>query len=88
MGMAGRGSYDGPGSSGFSAGQVGRRAWCGSAFDIGETFSGVDFGVGPAAVRWPAPPVPDGVTTAQFALRRIIDQPGVSVVIPGARNPE
>ena len=24
---------------------------------------------------------------AQFALRWIIDQPGVSVVIPGARNP-
>ena len=25
---------------------------------------------------------------AQFALRWVIDQPGVSVVIPGARNPE
>jgi aryl-alcohol dehydrogenase-like predicted oxidoreductase len=25
---------------------------------------------------------------AQFALRWIIEQPGVSVVIPGARNPE
>ena len=25
---------------------------------------------------------------AQFALRWIIDQPGVTVVIPGARNPE
>lgn len=24
---------------------------------------------------------------AQFALRWIVDQPGVSVVIPGARNP-
>jgi aryl-alcohol dehydrogenase-like predicted oxidoreductase len=24
---------------------------------------------------------------AQFALRWILDQPGVSVVIPGARNP-
>jgi len=25
---------------------------------------------------------------AQFALRWVIDQPGVTVVIPGARNPE
>lgn len=60
----------------------------GAAFDIGETFSGVDFGVGLAAVRRLAPLVPDRVTMAQFALRWIIDQPGVSVVIPGARNPE
>jgi aryl-alcohol dehydrogenase-like predicted oxidoreductase len=28
------------------------------------------------------------MTTAQFALRWILDQPGVTVVIPGARNPE
>jgi aryl-alcohol dehydrogenase-like predicted oxidoreductase len=32
------------------------------------------------------PLVPEGVTTAQFALRWILDQPGVSVVIPGARD--
>jgi aryl-alcohol dehydrogenase-like predicted oxidoreductase len=25
---------------------------------------------------------------SQFALRWVIDQPGVSVVIPGARNPD
>jgi aryl-alcohol dehydrogenase-like predicted oxidoreductase len=30
--------------------------------------------------------VPPGVGMAQFALRWVIDQPGVSVVIPGARN--
>ena len=58
----------------------------GEAFDIGETFSGVDFDTGLTAVRRLAAHVPDGVTTAQFALRWIIDQPGVSVVIPGARN--
>jgi aryl-alcohol dehydrogenase-like predicted oxidoreductase len=34
------------------------------------------------------PWLPAGATMAQFALRWIIDQPGVSVVIPGARNPE
>ncbi|MCP3802343.1 aldo/keto reductase [Allokutzneria sp. A3M-2-11 16] len=59
----------------------------GEAFDVGETFSGVDFGTGLEAVRRLAPLVPPGATMAQFALRWIIDQPGVSVVIPGARNP-
>jgi len=59
----------------------------GEAFDVGETFSGVDFATGLEAVRRLAPLVPDGVAMAQFALRWIVDQPGVSVVIPGARNP-
>ncbi|MEV4113770.1 aldo/keto reductase [Nonomuraea sp. NPDC049695] len=59
----------------------------GEAFDVGETFSGVDFGTGLEAVRRLAPLVPSGVTMAQFALRWILDQEGVSVVIPGARNP-
>ncbi|GAA2823228.1 aldo/keto reductase [Nonomuraea rubra] len=59
----------------------------GEAFDVGETFSGVDFGTGLEAVRRLAPLVPEGVTMAQFALRWILDQEGLSVVIPGARNP-
>jgi aryl-alcohol dehydrogenase-like predicted oxidoreductase len=59
----------------------------GEAFDVGETFSGVDFATGLQAVRRLAPLVPDGATMAQFALRWIIDQPEVSVVIPGARSP-
>jgi aryl-alcohol dehydrogenase-like predicted oxidoreductase len=59
----------------------------GESFDVGETFSGVDYATGLAAVRRLVPLVPDGMTTAQFALRWILDQPGVSVVIPGARNP-
>ncbi|NJC82552.1 aldo/keto reductase [Planosporangium mesophilum] len=58
----------------------------GEAFDVGETFSGVDFGTGLEAVRRLAPLVPTGATTAQFALRWIIDHPAVSVVIPGARD--
>jgi aryl-alcohol dehydrogenase-like predicted oxidoreductase len=58
----------------------------GAAFDVGETFSGVDYETGLAAVRALRDHVPSGVTTAQWALRWIIDQPGVSVVIPGARN--
>jgi aryl-alcohol dehydrogenase-like predicted oxidoreductase len=60
----------------------------GQAFDVGETFSGVEYGVGLQAVEKLKELVPDGMTLAQFALRWIIDQPGVSVVIPGARNPE
>jgi len=32
--------------------------------------------------------VPDGITPAQPALRWVIQQPGVTTVIPGARNPE
>ncbi len=59
----------------------------GEAFDVGETFSGVDFNTGLEAVRRLMPWLPAGATMAQFALRWIIDQPGVSVVIPGARNP-
>ncbi|GAB3857803.1 aldo/keto reductase [Dactylosporangium cerinum] len=58
----------------------------GEAFDQGETFSGVDYGTGLAAVRRLAPLKPEGLTMAQFALRWIVDHPAVSVVIPGARN--
>ena len=60
----------------------------GEAFDAGETFSGVDYETGLEAVRRLAPLVPEGATMAQWALRFVLDQPGVSVVIPGARNPE
>jgi aryl-alcohol dehydrogenase-like predicted oxidoreductase len=58
----------------------------GEAFDVGETFAGVPFEAGLAAVRELKAVVPAGATMAQFALRWIVDQPGVSVVIPGARN--
>ncbi|MFF5227517.1 aldo/keto reductase [Dactylosporangium sp. NPDC000521] len=60
----------------------------GEAFDQGETFSGVDYDTGLAAVRRLAPLKPEGLTMAQFALRWIVDHPAVSVVIPGARNGE
>jgi aryl-alcohol dehydrogenase-like predicted oxidoreductase len=60
----------------------------GEAFDVGETFAGVPFEVGVAAARELSRLVDDGSTLAQFALRWVIDQPGVSTVIPGARNPE
>jgi len=60
----------------------------GEAFDVGETFSGVDYDTGLEAVARLRPLVPAGATLAQVSLRWIIDQPGVSVVIPGARNVE
>ncbi|MFI5937189.1 aldo/keto reductase [Actinoplanes sp. NPDC051494] len=58
----------------------------GEAFDVGETFSGVDFATGLEAVRRLRPEVPAETTMAQFALRWILDHPAVTVVIPGARN--
>ncbi|WP_426566827.1 aldo/keto reductase [Angustibacter sp. McL0619] len=58
----------------------------GQAFDVGETFAGVPFEVGVAAAREVAALTPAGASTAQLALRWVLDQPGVSVVIPGARN--
>ncbi|RZU49028.1 aryl-alcohol dehydrogenase-like predicted oxidoreductase [Krasilnikovia cinnamomea] len=58
----------------------------GEAFDVGETFAGVDFATGLEAVRRLRPLVPAGASMAQFALRWIIDQPAVTVVIPGARD--
>ena len=59
----------------------------GEAFDVGETFSGVPFDVGLAAVEKLRPLVPEGATLAQLALRWILMDEAVSVVIPGARNP-
>src|SRR3954451_10482753 len=59
----------------------------GEAFDVGETFSGVDFETGVAAAREFAQLVPEGLSSAQTALAWIAQLPEVSTVIPGARNP-
>jgi aryl-alcohol dehydrogenase-like predicted oxidoreductase len=58
----------------------------GQAFDMGETFSGVDYEVALDAVEQLRPLVPPGATMAQFALRWILMFEAVSCVIPGARN--
>src|SRR5690349_13189123 len=62
----------------------------GSAFDVGETFSGVDFGTGvDAAAEFVAlvdRAGPAGVSPTQAATAWVWQQPGVSTVIPGARN--
>ncbi len=60
----------------------------GEAFDVGETFAGVHYEVGLAAVERLRPLVPAGTAMAAFALRWILDQPQVTAVIPGARDAE
>ena len=90
----------------------------GEAFDVGETFAGVDFATGvaaasefatvaaaalasaalasaataPAATKpdraTPDAATPDRATPAQAALAWVVQQPGVTTVIPGARDPE
>jgi aryl-alcohol dehydrogenase-like predicted oxidoreductase len=59
----------------------------GEAFDRGETFSGVDFDVGLAAVEDLRSLVPGGVSMAAFALRWILMEEAVTCVIPGAKRP-
>ena len=59
----------------------------GEAFDKGETFSGVAYDVALAAVEELRPLVPKGATMAAFALRWILMEQAVSVVIPGAKSP-
>lgn len=58
----------------------------GEAFDVGETFSGVPYEVGLAAVERIRPLVGGDTDMAKFALRWILMSDGVTVVIPGARN--
>lgn len=60
----------------------------GEAFDVGETFSGVPYDVGLAAVEKLRPLVQGNATLAQFALRWILMSDAVTVVIPGAKNPQ
>lgn len=60
----------------------------GEAFDKGETFSGVPYDVGLAAVEALRPLVPGGATLAQFALRWILMCDAVTCAIPGARTVE
>jgi len=55
----------------------------GEAFDVGETFSGVDFETGVRAAQEFAALAGN---PAQLALRWIVQLPGVTTVIPGARS--
>ncbi|WP_417835444.1 aldo/keto reductase [Thalassospira tepidiphila] len=58
----------------------------GEAFDKGETFAGVPFDVALEAVEEIRRLVPENITMAQFALRWILMEEAVGVVIPGAKN--
>ena len=58
----------------------------GESFDVGETFSGVDFATGLEAVDLLRGLVPAGYTMSQLALRWILMFDAVSCVIPGAKN--
>ena len=58
----------------------------GEAFDMGETFSGVDYDEGLRAVDELRPLVPAGASMAQLALRWIAMFPEVTTTIPGAKN--
>ena len=60
----------------------------GEAFDVGETFSGVDYATGLAAVEKIRPLVGGDATMAQFALRWILMCDAVTVAIPGAKSTE
>jgi aryl-alcohol dehydrogenase-like predicted oxidoreductase len=64
----------------------------GSAFDVGETFSGVPYDVGLKAAAdfttLARESGPDGLTAAQAAIAWVWQLPGVSTVIPGARSEE
>ncbi len=60
----------------------------GEAFDKGETFSGVPYDLGLAAVERLRPLVPAGVTLAQLALRWTLMFEAVSCAIPGAKTPK
>ena len=58
----------------------------GEFFDVGETFSGVDYDLSLEAVEKLRAFVPQDVSMAQFALRWILMFEAVSCTIPGAKN--
>jgi aryl-alcohol dehydrogenase-like predicted oxidoreductase len=60
----------------------------GEAFDVGETFSGVDYNIGLEAVEEMRAILPAGMSMSQFALRWILMFDAVSCAIPGGKRPE
>ena len=59
----------------------------GEAFDVGETFSGVNYGEGLKAVEELRALVPASATMAQLALRWILMFNAVTCAIPGGKTP-
>jgi aryl-alcohol dehydrogenase-like predicted oxidoreductase len=60
----------------------------GQAFDVGETFSGVDFNIALESVEEIRRLLPAHVTMSQFALRWILMFDTVSCAIPGGKRPD
>ncbi len=60
----------------------------GRAFDKGETFSGVDFETGLAAVEELRGIIPPNATLTQMALRWILMNVAVTCAIPGVKRPD
>lgn len=59
----------------------------GQQFNVGETFAGLEYGTGIELADQVASFVPDTMSMAQMAIRWLLDQDAVSVVIPGASTP-
>jgi aryl-alcohol dehydrogenase-like predicted oxidoreductase len=60
----------------------------GGSFNVGETFAGLPFEKGVELADALKPLVPPGFTMAEMALRWCLDFEAVSVIIPGAKNPD
>lgn len=60
----------------------------GEKFDVGETFAGVDFETGLAAVEELKAVCPAGISLVQFALRWILMFDAVTCAIPGGKRPQ
>jgi aryl-alcohol dehydrogenase-like predicted oxidoreductase len=60
----------------------------GEKFDVGETFSGVEYGEALRAVEELRAVVPEGMTMTQFALRWILMFDAVTCAIPGGKRAE
>lgn len=60
----------------------------GQEFDVGETFSGVDYLTGIEAAEEIRANLPAGMSMSQFALRWILMFDAVACAIPGGKRPE
>src|SRR5258708_7636340 len=60
----------------------------GAKFNVGETFAGLPFEKAVELTDALKPMVPAGYTLPEMAVRWCLDFDAVSVIIPGAKNPE
>ena len=58
----------------------------GESFDVGDTFSGINFFKGLNIVEEIKKIIPKNITMSQFALKWVLMHEDVTVVIPGAVN--